>query len=73
MDVPCDRSNAPVLYLVDHRKHVNLGLLQGTRLDDPYGFLDRTGKSMRHVKLRAKAERTPGLAGLLRAAVAHRP
>ena len=41
----------PFCYLVGYTKHVNLGFCEGTRLTDPDGLLEGTGKSMRHVKL----------------------
>lgn len=41
----------PFCYLVGYTKHVNLGFCEGTRLADPDGLLEGTGKSMRHVKL----------------------
>ena len=41
----------PFCYVVGYTKHVNLGFCEGTRLADPDGLLEGTGKSMRHVKL----------------------
>jgi hypothetical protein len=35
-----------------YRKHVTLGFSRGVELDDDRGFLEGTGKAMRHVRLR---------------------
>jgi hypothetical protein len=42
----------PFCYVVGYAKHVNLGFCDGSRLADPDGLLEGTGKTMRHVKLR---------------------
>lgn len=68
MDVPTYWGEVPLLYLADHARHVNLGFMRGAGLDDPDGLLEGTGKSMRHVKVRAKADLTPALARLVRRA-----
>jgi hypothetical protein len=36
--------------------HVNVGFFQGTELSDPNGLLEGTGRFMRHVKLRPRAD-----------------
>lgn len=71
MDIPSYWSEASLLYLADHSKHVNVGFVFGAHLRDPHGLLEGTGKNMRHVKVRSKADLTPELAALVREAVAH--
>ena len=39
-------------YVNAFRAHVNVGFFRGAELADPAGLLERTGKFMRHVKLR---------------------
>lgn len=68
MGVPTYWGAAPLLYVADHTAHVNLGFLQGASLADPDSLLEGTGKSLRHVKLHAKADLTPALARLVREA-----
>lgn len=71
MGMPNFKGRAWMLYLADHSRHVNLGFYHGARLADPDGLLEGTGKSLRHVKVRSKADLTPELARLIRSAVAH--
>lgn len=68
MGMPCYWGDRPLLYIADHTKHVNLGFYEGAHLADPDGVLEGTGKSLRHAKVRAKADLTPALARLVRAA-----
>ena len=35
------------------KKHVNLGFVRGTDLDDPAGLLEGSGEAMRHIQLHA--------------------
>ena len=39
-------------YLDHYTEHVSFGFMQGSDLDDPDGFLEGTGKNMRHIKFR---------------------
>lgn len=55
-------------YLADHTRHVNLGFTTGAGLRDAHGLLEGTGKNLRHVKIRSKADLTPELAELVRQA-----
>lgn len=58
-----------IVAIAPHTDHVNLQFYRGTRLPDPTGALDGTGKELRHVKLwSAKDLKTPAVKGLLRAA-----
>lgn len=68
MAMPCYSRDRPLLYLADHAKHVNLGFYEGAHVADPDGVLEGTGKSLRHAKVRSKADLTPALARLIRAA-----
>jgi hypothetical protein len=42
-------------YVNAFRSHVNVGFFLGTRLEDPAGLLDGSGRFMRHVKVRPGA------------------
>ena len=56
-------------YAIPYPAHVNLGLYQGATLPDPERRLEGTGKSLRHVKLRAASEVShPSIRALLLAA-----
>lgn len=57
-------------YLAVSSRHVSLGFLQGTSLQDPGGLLEGTGKYFRHVKFRAVEDlERPGLRELIAQAV----
>ena len=54
------------VYIMPHKKHVNLGFFQGAHLDDPTGMLEGTGKNLRHVKLKQlDAVDTPAIRALI--------
>ncbi len=56
------------------KDRINLGVWNGTALDDPDGLLEGTGKAIRHVKIRdAAALKKPALTRLLKAALAAAP
>ncbi|MFC0153368.1 hypothetical protein ACFFJ4_06880 [Xanthomonas dyei] len=40
-------------YISVHDAYVNLGFYHGTSLADPHGIMQGTGKTLRHVKVRA--------------------
>jgi hypothetical protein len=42
--------------LACHSRWINLGFVSGARLPDPSRILEGSGKSVRHVKIRSKAE-----------------
>lgn len=48
---PVYQQNEMVCYLQAHSHHVRFGFWRGAELDDPEGFLEGSGKSMRHVKI----------------------
>lgn len=55
--------------IAPHSQHVNLQFFRGTELEDPNGLLAGTGKSARHVKLRAASDvERPEVAALIRQA-----
>ena len=43
-------------YLLPHKNWVNLGFLFGVNLPDPDGWLEGSGKKMRHVKIRSQED-----------------
>ena len=49
-----------VFYISATEKYVNLGFFKGARLTDPRGHIEGTGKSMRHLKVRAPEDIDPG-------------
>lgn len=62
---------AQFVVLMPSRAHVGLGFAHGSELSDPKGRLEGTGKKIRHVKLRTRADVSdPALAALVRAQVA---
>jgi len=66
MGMPCYWGDGGArLYIADHAKHVNLGFHRGAQLADPDALLEGTGKGLRHVKIRSKADLTPALARLV--------
>ncbi len=61
------------VYLMPQRDRVNFGFYYGSRLPDPHGLLEGTGKALRHVKIRGLIDATrPQLIDLLTAAIAER-
>ena len=50
---PCYERGGRVCYLAATDKYVSLGFFKGTRLSDPAGRIEGTGKKMRHVKVRS--------------------
>lgn len=42
-------------YIAPMKNHVNLGFYYGADLEDPAGLLEGTGKSLRHVKVKSRA------------------
>lgn len=43
-------------YIAPQTEHVNLGFYHGAKLNDPAGLLEGAGKSLRHIKIRSRAE-----------------
>ncbi len=44
-------------YLLCNKNHVNLGISRNfDKLNDPHGYLEGTGKTMRHIKLKSVEE-----------------
>lgn len=43
-------------YIAPQKAHVNLGFYHGTKLADPDGLLEGTGKRLRHIKIKSVAE-----------------
>jgi Uncharacterized conserved protein len=57
-------------YIALATKHVNLGLTEGARLDDPEGVLEGDGKQMRHIKIKKPEDlNKPYLRKFIRAAM----
>ncbi len=60
-----------VVYIAPYAVHVNLGFYRGAEISDSTGFLEGTGKGLRHVKVRSVKEAHSGeLKALVRKAVA---
>lgn len=58
-----------VLYIAMASRHVNLGFCRGASLPDPQGVMEGTGKAMRHIKFRTRADlERPWLQAYVRAA-----
>ena len=67
--IPTFESNGPMCYFSIASDHLTFGFLRGTSLPDPQLLLEGTGKSLRHVKLRALEDlRQPALKKLIQAA-----
>ncbi len=60
--------DAPFAYVNVFGAHVNVGFFHGAALDDPAGFLEGTGKRMRHVKLKPGSDLDSSAIGALIAA-----
>jgi hypothetical protein len=70
---PCySNSRGMFCYLHKTKSHATLGFQNGALLDDPEGFLEGTGKDMRHVKIRphdpARSPNHPAIVSLIRQA-----
>lgn len=60
---------AMALYIAMARAHVNLGFCRGAALADPAGVMEGTGRAMRHIKFRSRADlERPLVADYVRAA-----
>ncbi len=58
------------VYILPHKKWVNLGFYQGADLADPAGLLEGTGAKMRHVKIRSVDDANqPAVQALIRQAL----
>lgn len=44
------------VYLQHSKKHVTLGFMNGTSIPDELGILEGSGKDLRHIKIRTKAD-----------------
>lgn len=61
------------VYILPHKKWVNLGFYKGVSLPDPVGLLEGTGKKLRHVKIRSIADtRRPEVCELIEEAYKER-
>ena len=59
--------------IIPHRAHVNLQLADGAELPDPDGRIERTGKRIRHVKIRSVEEASaPWVHAVIAAELAYR-
>ena len=65
------RMRGMAVALIPHTQHVNVQLADGADLPDPTGIVEGTGKRIRHVKCRERAEvRRPALRALVEAQAA---
>ena len=61
-------------YIAPHKKHLNLGFMYGSGLDDPGNLLEGKGKDLRHIKVRDLEQlQDPALRALIVAASQHLP
>jgi hypothetical protein len=68
------KGKVPVAYVYAERAWVQFGFMLGSKLDDPRGLLEGSGRFVRHVKVFDPAEFYPDyLAKLLRQAIAATP
>lgn len=59
-----------ICYIAPFKSRINLGFLYGTKLSDPEGLLEGTGKLLRHVKIsRVEEIEKPAIKALLVAAL----
>ena len=59
-----------ICYIAPFKSRINLGFLYGTKLPDPEGLLEGTGKLLRHVKIsRVEDIEKPAIKALLVAAL----
>lgn len=69
--IPTFDSHGPVCFMMIGKYHVTFGFPRGASLADAAGLLEGTGKNLRHVKLKARAQLDEaGLRELLREAAA---
>ena len=60
-------------YIGAFKEHVNLGFYYGTKLPDPQGLLEGTGRSLRHIKVKSPdAADQPAVRALLQASLEER-
>ncbi len=58
------------IHIATYAKHVNLGFDHGTKLEDPEGLLQGTGKLIRHIRLNGVSDmKRESVARLIRGAV----
>jgi Domain of unknown function (DU1801) len=51
-----ERMKDQVVYIGVYTKHINLGFYWGARMDDPKGVLKGSGKQMRHIQIKSRAD-----------------
>jgi hypothetical protein len=60
-------------YIGAFKEHVNLGFYYGTKLPDPQGLLEGTGRNLRHIKVKSPdAADQPAVRALLQASLEER-
>jgi hypothetical protein len=65
-----ERMKDQVVYIGVYTKHINLGFYWGARMDDSEGVLKGSGKQMRHIQIKSRADLgTPVVRDYLRRAV----
>jgi len=61
------------VYIMPHKKWVNLGFYKGAALEDKHGLLEGTGKKLRHIKMHhLEAVHEPEVRSLKQLAIAER-
>jgi len=51
-----ERMKDQAVYVGVYTKHINLGFHWGARMDDPEGVLEGSGKQMRHIQIKSRAD-----------------
>jgi hypothetical protein len=67
---PCYSGNERIFSIIAHARHVNLQIWYGAELAGHSARIEGTGKSLRHVKIRALSEVDSGLESIIAAAIA---
>ena len=61
-------------YIAPFKRHLNLGFMYGSALDDPENLLEGTGADLRHIKIRRMEQlEDPAVRALIAAASGHLP
>lgn len=51
-----ERMKDQVVYIGVYTKHINLGFYWGARMGDPESVLEGSGKQLRHIKIKSRAD-----------------
>lgn len=51
-----ERMKDQAVYVAVYTRHINLGFYWGARMADPEGVLEGSGKQLRHIKIKSRAD-----------------